>query len=268
MAPITRTHDNNSRPAPSLSNIHVLLCRPRYGGNIGSAARAIKNMGLGRLVLVAAEDHMESEARMMAASAGDVLEQASRFDSLDDALAGYDLALAVSRRLKSSRQRIMTPREALGAVYRAAAGRGAVLVFGPEDSGLNAREVAVCHGVVSIPADEGYPSLNLAQAVMVMAWELRASLEDGAARVRSFGGPSSQEWHQALGQVEAVLEMSGFFVRNPRDRVMLHLAEIFSGGVQTSQDARIVRGIFRRIAWALSGQGRETQEVDDDQPDP
>ena len=134
-------------------------------------------------------------------------------------------------------------------------GRAAIL-FGPEDNGLSTGELAQCHAVVSIPADDGQPSLNLAQAVMVIAWELRMGVED-LPPVRSFGGASPTEVSQMLEQASAVLEMSGFFIRNPRERVLLHLKEIFANGVNTSQDARIVRGVFRRIAWAL---GREVDE--------
>jgi TrmH family RNA methyltransferase len=248
-----------------LKKIDVVLCRSRYGGNIGSVARAIKNMGLGRLVLVRPEDYMESEARMMAASAGDVLAAASRMDSLEEALSGYDLTLAASRRLKSSRQRIMSPREASGAVIHAARGSGAALVFGTEDSGLNAEEVAACNGVVSIPSDENYPSLNLSQAVMVVAYELRMTLEDSDLAVRSFGGPSRRERSEMLDQVGSVLERSGFFIRNPRERVMLHIAEILENGIRTSQDARIIRGAFRRIIWTLENTNGENEQESEDE---
>ena len=126
------------------------------------------------------------------------------------------------------------------------------IVFGPEDCGLTSEELALCHAVVSIQVDEEYSSLNLAQSVMVMAYELRTGTDD-LPLVRSFGGASPGEASQMLEQMTAVLEKSGFFIRNPRERVLLHLREILNHGVKTSQDARIIRGIFRRIAWALEG---------------
>ncbi|GBE14106.1 tRNA (cytidine/uridine-2'-O-)-methyltransferase TrmJ [bacterium BMS3Abin14] len=240
-----------------LGRIHVVLNRPRYGGNIGSVARAVKNMGLGGLVIAGADDYMESEARMMAASAGDVLESARVCDSLEEAVLPYSVVLGVSRRVKSSRRRIMDPREAARFVIRELDNGKIALVFGPEDSGLSAVELGMCHGIVSIPAAADYPSLNLSQAVMVLAYELRMNLSESERKVRLFGGPSVDEFQSMLKQVESVLESTGFTINNPVTQVMVHLREILAGGVKTSQDARIVRGIFRRIAWALENGGTE-----------
>lgn len=235
----------------SLERIHVILRRPRYGGNIGSVARVVKNMGLGGLVIAGADDYMESEARMMAASAGDVLESARVCDSLEEAVLPYSVVLGVSRRVKSSRRRIMDPREAARFVIRESDNEKTALVFGPEDSGLSAKELGICHGIVSIPAAAEYPSLNLSQAVMVLAYELRMDLAESERKVRSFGGPSTDEFQSMLRQIGSVLDDTGFTVRNPASQVVVHLRGILTEGVKTSQDARIVRGIFRRIAWAL-----------------
>ena len=228
-----------------------MLCRPRYGGNIGAAARAVKNMGIGKLVLVAPEDYHRAEARMFASGASDVLEGASTFDTIHEAVSGCGIVLGTSRRIKSHRLRIMTPREAAGHLLGNMGKSKAAILFGPEDNGLTSGELALCHGVISIPADDGQPSLNLAQAVMVIVYELRTGIE-GLPPVRSFGSASDSEVGQMLTQVSAVLERSGFFIRNPKERVLLHLKEIFTNGVTTSQDARIIRGIFGRIAWALN----------------
>jgi tRNA (cytidine32/uridine32-2'-O)-methyltransferase len=213
-------------------------------------------MGLGGLALVAPRKYHVKEARMLAASAKDVLEAAQTFDTLEEALAGQDVILGTSRRVKSGRIRIMTPREGsdhlLGNLSSGGGSRTASLVFGPEDCGLTAKELAHCHAVVSIPVDDEYESLNLAQSVMVMAYELRMGTDD-LPLVRSFGDASSEESSQMFEQITSVLDRSGFFIRNPRERVLLHLREILNNGVKTSQDARIVRGIFRRIVWALEG---------------
>ncbi len=213
-------------------------------------------MGLGGLALVAPRKYHVKEARMLAASAKDVLEAAQTFDTLEEALAGQDVILGTSRRVKSGRIRIMTPREGsdhlLGNLSSGGGSGTASLVFGPEDCGLTAKELAHCHAVVSIPVDDEYESLNLAQSVMVMAYELRMGTDD-LPLVRSFGDASSEESSQMFEQITSVLDRSGFFIRNPRERVLLHLREILNNGVKTSQDARIVRGIFRRIVWALEG---------------
>lgn len=253
--------EGGTATAGKLSRVSVVLCRPRYGGNIGAAARAVKNMGVGRLVLVAPEDFHMGEARMFASGASDVLEGAPTFDTIERAVSGCRIVLGTSRRIRSHRIRIMTPREAAGHLFGNMGKGNAAILFGPEDNGLTSGELALCHGVISIPSDEGQPSLNLAQAVMVVAYELRMGVED-LPPVRSFGNASKEEVDQMFEQASAVLERSGFFIRNPKERVLLHLREIFDNGVTTSQDARIIRGIFRRIAWAIEG------KQSDDNKDP
>jgi len=234
-----------------LERIDIVLSRPRIGGNIGAAARAIKNMGLGGLRLVAPESEVLPEARMFAVGAVDVLENARIFSTLEEALSGAGIILGTSRRVKSSRVRIMTPKEAVSHVLENLGDGRALFVFGPEDTGLTSKELSLCHGIVSIPADDRYPSLNLAQAVMVLAYDLRMAA-GCASPVRSFGEPSREEKDQMLTQVMSVLDMCGFFLWNQEEKVILHMREILAGGVRTSQDARIMRGVFRRIAWALS----------------
>ncbi len=246
--------NNSTRDASPLDRIDIILCRPRYGGNIGAAARAIKNMGLAGLRIVAPEKETLPEARMLAAGALDVLESARSFDTLGEALEGEDIIFGASRRVRSARARIMTPREAVTHVLENLGNGRAAIVFGPEDSGLAASELSLCHGVVSIPTDERCPSLNLAQAVMVLAYDLRMAMAE-LPSVRSFGGPTEEEKDQMLVQIVSVLDRSGFFIRNPKEKVILHMREIFSRGVRTSQDARIIRGIFRRIGWTITKGG-------------
>ena len=232
---------------------------------MGAAARATKNMGLGGLRLVALDDEVLPEARMLAAGAIDILQDALLFDTLKDALAGARIVLGTSRRVKSSRTRIMTPREAIFHVLADLGEGRALFVFGPEDTGLTREEIALCDGIVSIPADERYPSLNLAQAVMVMAYELRMAVT-GPPPARPAGGPSPVEREEMFAQLMAVLEMSGFFIWNPREKVTLHMREILAKGVRTSQEARIMRGAFRRIAWALSGKGKQEEPQREAEP--
>ncbi len=255
--------DRDNVTSEVLTRIDVLLCRPRYGGNIGSTARVVKNMGLGGLTLILPDDYMESEARMMAASAQDVLSAAGRAETLEEGLDGYGIVLGVSRRPKSSRLRIMTPREAAKYLARETGPDRAALLFGPEDSGLASEELSKCQGIISIPANENYPSLNLAQAVMIVAYELRMMLDNEYLSVRSFGEATEDERSKMILQIVSVLERTGFFIRNPKDRAMLHVAQILAEGVNTSQDARIMRGIFRRIAWALenSSDKNDTGEI-------
>ncbi len=236
------------------------MCRPRHGGNIGASARAVKNMGIGRLHLVAPEDYQNAEARMFASNASDVLEAATTFDTIKEAVTDREIVLGTSRRIKSHRMRIMTPRESANHILGNMGNGGVAILFGPEDNGLTSQDLSLCHAVISIPADSKQPSLNLAQAVMVIAYELRTAV-DRLPAIRSFGSASESEIGQMLDQASDVLERSGFFIRNPKERVLLHLKEILANGVCTSQDARIIRGIFRRLAWALDPE-EDTDKID------
>jgi TrmH family RNA methyltransferase len=238
-------------PSSPLDRVFVVLSRPRFGGNIGAAARAVKNMGLGGLVLAGADDFHLSEARMMAAEAGDVLARAPRHDTLAGALAPFDLSFAATRRVRRSRTRILTAREAALHLARELGEKKAALVFGCEESGLSADEVGLCGGVLSIASSPDYPSLNLAAAVMVVAYEVRIALLGEPADPTVRKPVRREEQAQMLEQMESALETSGFFAANPRERVLLHLREILTHGARTSQDARVMRGAFRRINQAL-----------------
>jgi TrmH family RNA methyltransferase len=238
-------------PASPLARVFVVLSRPRFGGNIGAAARAVKNMGLGGLVLAGADDFHLSEARMMAAEAGDVLADAPRHDTLAEALAPFDLSFAATRRVRRSRTRILTAREAALHLARELGDKKAALVFGCEEAGLSGGEVALCGGVLAIDSSPDYPSLNLAAAVMVVAYEVRLALLGDPADPTVRRPMGVDERGQMLEQMESALEASGFFDANPRERVLLHLREILTHGARTSQDARVMRGAFRRINQAL-----------------
>jgi TrmH family RNA methyltransferase len=217
-------------------------------------------MGIGGLAMVAPENYYVSEAKMFASNASDVLEGATTFDTIAEAVSGCGIVLGTTRRIKSHRIRIMTPNEAAAYILKNTGKEKVAILFGPEDNGLTSEDLAHCHAVISIPADDKQPSLNLSQAVMIVAYELRMAVK-GALSVRSFGDASRSEVSQMFDQAMAVLDRSGFFKRNPRERVLLHLTEIFTNGVSTSQDARIIRGIFRAIAWALDqgSRGDETE---------
>ena len=161
---------------PPLSRIRVVLVRPQYAGNLGSVARVMKNFGLADLVLVApVADRTTLEATMMAVHALDVLRAARVVPTVADAVADCGYVVATSGEVGGLVRRGFwgTPEEQTPAVLAALESTPVAVVFGPEPSGLTAAEVGACHGMMFIPADPVYPSLNLAQAVAVVAYELR-----------------------------------------------------------------------------------------------
>ena len=172
---------------PPLSRVRVVLVRPQFAGNLGSVARVMKNFGLTDLVLVApVADPASTGATMMAVHAADVLANARIVPTFVDAVADCGLVIATSGEVGGLVRRGFwgTPEEQTPAVLDAIENSLTAIIFGPEPSGLTAAEVAACHGMMFIPADPGYPSLNLAQAVAVVAYELRRQwLKRGPADV-------------------------------------------------------------------------------------
>src|SRR3954467_3658590 len=158
-----------------LSRVRVVLVEPSHPGNIGAAARALKTMGLSRLVLVRPKAFPHREARALASNALDLLDSARVYATLEEALAGTVLAVAMSARGRDLSHAARTARAAAGEIARDAG--EAAIVFGSETGGLSKEAVLKCSRLAFIPADPEYSSLNLAQAVQVMAYELRIAAD-------------------------------------------------------------------------------------------
>jgi tRNA (cytidine32/uridine32-2'-O)-methyltransferase len=168
-----------SASAPSLfpaDRLRMVLVGTQHPGNIGSAARAMKTMGLSRLVLVAPERYPHPEAVALAAGAADLLDSVVRVETLAEAVADCRLVLGCTARSRRIALEELSPRRAAARALDAARAGGEVaVVFGRERTGLENEELQLCHAAVHIPANPDYSSLNLAAAVQVLAYELRVS---------------------------------------------------------------------------------------------
>lgn len=160
-------------------NIRIVLVGTTHSGNIGAAARAMKVMGLHRLYLVSPSNFPSGEATAMASSADDILADAVVVDDFMDAIAGCRLVLGTTARLRSLPQPLFDPRAAAEKAVVEAGQHEVALVFGREKSGLNNEEVRHCHWLVNIPTSERYSSLNLAQAVQILAYEVHLAVLGG-----------------------------------------------------------------------------------------
>ena len=241
--------------------IRIVLVGTQHPGNIGSAARAIKTMGLSRLVLVSPEHFPHREADALAAGADDVLAQAQVFDALPDALAECRLVLGCTARDRRIALPQWTPREAAAQVAGAAAGGGEVAVlFGRERTGLDNAELQLCHAAVHIPANPDYSSLNLAAAVQVLAYELRLALLD--ARVPSAAdrveAPASHAHLEGLfAQLAETLDAIDFHKGRAPESAMRKLRRLFLRADLDEREVRLLRGVLadaQRMA-RLAGQG-------------
>ncbi|MDJ0877217.1 MAG: tRNA (cytosine(32)/uridine(32)-2'-O)-methyltransferase TrmJ [Halieaceae bacterium] len=180
------------------ANIRIVLVNTSHPGNIGGAARAMKNMGLSRLVLVAPRKFPHEEADWRAAGAQEVLQQAVVVDSLAEAIADCQLVVGTSARGRRIPWPVLDPRRCAVDV-QAAVGRDeqVALVFGREDRGLTNEELQACNLHLHIPSHEDYPSLNLAMAVQVISYELRMLALEG-----QLPEASTDEWDAPFSTVE------------------------------------------------------------------
>jgi tRNA/rRNA methyltransferase len=231
-----------------LSRIRIVLVDPSHPGNIGAAARALKTMGLARLVLVRPRAFPHPEARSLATGALDVLDAAQVSATLDEALAGTALSVAMSARSRDLSHPGRDARAAAGEIVRVAGDGEVAIVFGNETAGLANEDVLKCGMLAHIPTGAQYSSLNLAQAVQVMAYEVRmAAAAPAVPRGRAPGYASHEELESFYAHLEASIVASGFLdPENPR-RLMERLRRLFARARLESEEVNILRGLLS--AW-------------------
>ncbi|WP_334178216.1 RNA methyltransferase [Pseudoxanthomonas sp.] len=233
------------------ARLRVVLVGTQHPGNIGAAARALKTMGLARLVLVAPEDYPADEAYRRAAGADDLLGDALVVDTLADAVADCHLVLGCTARSRRVQLEEHAPRQAAAlAIGRAAAGGEVALVFGRERTGLSNEELQLCHAAVHIPANPEYSSLNLAAAVQVLAYELRIALLDGVpvaepVPVHPDEVPASHAHLEGFfTQLGDTLDAIDFHKGRAPDSAMRKLRRLFAKADLNEQEVRLLRGIL------------------------
>jgi tRNA/rRNA methyltransferase len=241
----------------SLESIRIVLVRPKNSGNVGSVARAMKNMGLADLRLVAPRGYRPAGAATMAVHAGDILARAGRYDSLGEAIADCAWVLGTTCRPGPYRSRPLTPREAAAELLAVAAADPTALVFGPEDHGLSNEELKLCNELMTIPADSAYPSLNLAQAVLVCAYEL--FLARHPARATGPTLATSERLERMYAQLRRALLRIGFLHGANPDHIMFTLRRVFGRARLDAREVAIWLGIARQIEW-FAESGRAVTE--------
>lgn len=250
-----------ARQATLLSaRLRIVLVEPQHPGNIGAAARAMKNFGLRELALVAPEQFPHAQASAMAANAGDVLAAAQVFANLKDALADCARVVATSARPRYISVPVSTPREwaaraASGEAEALGAGRIALL-FGRERSGLTNEELDCAHELIVIPTGAEDSSLNLAAAVQILAYEI--GLAGSAAipeRIASHKPVAQEQMERFYVHLERALTGTRFLdPANPR-LLMRRLRKLFGRAAPDKNEMNILRGILTSIEDVLRGFG-------------
>jgi tRNA/rRNA methyltransferase len=231
----------------------IVLVRPQLGENIGKAARAMLNFGLTEMRLVTPRDGWPNPSAGPAASGADVvLERARVFDSVAEAVADCGQVYATTVRKRGVTKPVVTP-EAAAREIRSAAERSAIL-FGPERSGLETDDVALARTIITVPINPEFGSLNLAQAVILVAYEWSKGAALASPPATDLEPPAPQEELEGMiAQLEAMLEGSGYYF--PPDRAPTTrrtLRTLLTKPRWTSPEVRTVRGVLS----ALDGRKR------------
>lgn len=229
-------------------NISVVLVETHEPGNLGSVARAMANMGLSRLKLVNPCNRTARQCRMMAVSAFDLIENASVFPSLVEAIADEQVVVGTtSSRGRSQKVRLYPPREVAPIVWEFAESQKVALVFGPERRGLSEDDLALCQYLVTIPASEDLPTLNLAQAVLILAYEIWTFKPVNLQFRLPLAEESVKE--QMFQHMEEVLIQIGFLSQDNPGHIMRSIRRLLSRAELTDRDVKIMRGIMSQMEW-------------------
>jgi len=241
-----------------LENIRVVLVEPRGSGNIGSVARAMKNMGATDLALVGGGRTRSFWARAMAVHAGDIMERARRFATLREAVADCGLVIGTTCRGGLYRGHSLPLRELAPKMVATARRAKVALVFGPENHGLSNRDLSHCQWLLSIPSHPDYVSLNVAQAAMVCLYELFVAAQGEVPREGAARAPA--ELVEILfDRMRRVLLKIGFLDPQNPDHILLALRRLFGRAGLEERDVNILNGLFRQVEWYMEN-GREVIE--------
>ena len=227
----------------------IVLVRPQLGQNIGKAARAMLNFGLIEMRLVAPRDGWPNPDAGPAASGADVvLEQAQVFDTVAEAIADCSLVYASTVRRRDLVMPVVGPQDMAEAIA-AGAGRSAIL-FGPERSGLETEDVALANAIVTVPINPDFASLNLAQAVILLAYEWSRTQQLAQPTAKDSEPPAAHsELEGLIGQMDAALEAAGYFHPPERTQATRNtLRTILTKPGWSSREVQAMRGVIRALA--------------------
>ena len=233
-----------------LNSVKVVLVGTTHPGNIGAAARAIKNMGIFNLALVKPKEFPSDIAIYRSKAAKDILENAEIYETLKDAIAGCKLIVGTSARARSVPWPVFNPRDAAEEMRKISKQGNVAIVFGREDRGLTNDELGLCNFHVHIPSDPKYSSLNLSQAVQILAYEIRLaySRDEMISEVKwDVDLANNEQTERLIDHMEELMQDVEFYdVENPR-KLLLRVRRFFKRSKIDVMEANIFRGLFSAI---------------------
>ncbi len=246
----------------SFANISIVLVEPQGPRNIGSICRAMKNFGFTDLRLVnPSTDHLGKEARDMAVKANELLDNATIFKDLATAVADCPVALGTTRRYGRYRVDFLFPQEAATLINRSLGETKTALVFGREKHGLRTEELELCQRYITIPTNEEHPSMNLAQAVCLMIYEVAKQHPDKQemppGREDLASGKDLEIMYLHMRQ--SLLDIGYLNPQNP-DHILRTFRRIFGRAQLDHREVNILQGLWSKIDWLNSELGKNRQE--------
>ena len=233
-----------------LNSVKVVLVGTTHPGNIGATARAMKNMGILDLALVEPKEFPSDVATFRAKAAKDILEKASVHTSLEEAISECELVVGTSARERTVPWPALNPREAAEEMHKSSLNGKVAIVFGREDRGLTNEELGLCNFHVHIPSDPEYSSLNLSQAVQILAYEIRLSyLQDRHVNKEYWDVElaNNEQTERLINHMDELMQEVDFYdVENPR-KLLVRVRRFFKRSKIDVMEANIFRGLFATI---------------------
>lgn len=232
-----------------LNNITIVLVRPKYSSNIGSAARAMKNMGIKNLIAVSPRDYdYETALKLSTHASRDILDNMKIYESLNEALKDFNYCIGTTARLGRQRNlSIVTPDEMAKKVFALIQNNRIAILFGPEDKGLENEDLKSCHLLVNINTSQ-FSSLNLSQAVMVLCYEIFKKV----SQPQKYYEPELATRFQLDSMYEhlkeTLIKIDFIHPENP-DHWIDNFRVFFSRFPMRAKEVNILRGVFRQINW-------------------
>ena len=231
-----------------MAHLRVVLVEPRESGNVGAAARALKNFGFDELWIAGEHPQLLPVAGWWASGAEDLLERARFAATLQDAVADAHVTVATTSMRGRTSPVTFTPRTLAEKFASLGDEQTLALVFGREDSGLTREELMLCQHTAAIPTNEAFPTMNLAQSICVFCYEL-SSIQPSPAGRDLADAATVERLHQ---RARELLLRVGFLHENNPDRIYDDLRAILSRADLDQREVTIALGIIRQIEWALS----------------
>jgi len=239
----------------NLDSLSIILVRPRFPENVGSVARAMKNMGLNHLIVVDGCSPLHFNAYKLASGAEDILERAEEFSTLKEAISQMGCVVGTTSRAGKERSPLLTPEDLAKKLVLLSAKNPVGLVFGSEKEGLANDELSLCHLYVRIPSSESFPSLNLAQAVMVICYELfRSSMAISKPPTQL---AQAEKLERMFEHMEKTLLSIGFLDSKQPKRMMRVLRRLFGRSQMDDRDVQILEGIWSQMDWHMKKEKKE-----------